>query len=203
MRKTVFSLLFLVPAGLLAQAPKPQRFELTPTVGYRLNSDFDAVSGDFFDASVEIEESATYGAIFDIPLGESGWKLELLANRQDSTLIVNRGLLDPTIELGDITLGTYHVGFLYQWGPGQVEPFIVFSGGLTRLEPDFPGVSGDNRLSGSFGGGVKLFFSDNIGLRLEARGYWTDLSDAEVNDRFDADEALYQGEGSAGLIIAF
>lgn len=203
MRKTLFILLLLVPAGLLAQG-SGQRFELTPFVGYRLNTDFEAVSGDFFDADVEIEESATYGVILDIPLGESGWKLELLANRQESTLIVDEGLLEPTLELGDIDLGIYHAGLLYQWNAGgQVEPFIVFSGGITRLEPDFAGVSAENRVSGSFGGGVKVFFTDNVGLRFEGRGYWTDIDDAEVSDRWDAEDALFQSEASAGLIVAF
>jgi hypothetical protein len=204
MKNALFALLVLAPASLLAQGPQPQRFELTPVVGYRLNSDFDAVSGDFFDANVDIEESATYGLLFDIPLGESGWKLELLANRQESTLIVDEGILDPTLELGDLSLGIYHVGLLYQWGPGQVEPFIAFAGGLTHIAPDFPGVKADNRLSGSLGGGVKVFFTDNVGLRLEGRGYWTDLSDDNNNDRrFESEDALFQGEASAGLILAW
>lgn len=204
MRKPLFFILLsLVPASLLAQGPV-QRFELTPFVGYRLNTDFEAVSGDFFDADVEIEEGATYGVILDIPLGESGWKLELLANRQESTLIVDEGLLAPTLELGDIDLGIYHAGLLYQWqAGGQVEPFIVFSGGITRLDPDFIGVSAENRMSGSFGGGIKVFFTDNVGLRLEGRGYWTDIDDAELSERWDADDALFQGEASAGLIFAF
>lgn len=210
MRKTLFFLLLLVPAGLSAQmAPHPQRFELTPVVGYRLSSDFSAATHDLFDDNVDIDESESFGLLFDIPLGEMGWKLELLANRQPSTLVASHGLLTPTHDLGDINLDTYQVGLLYQWGPGQVEPFVVFAGGITHLDPEFPGSSSDTRLSGSFGGGVKIFFSQNVGLRLEGRGYWTDLSDSNFDDDHHhhdddwSDEGLFQGEGSIGLILAW
>lgn len=201
MPRVFFAFLFLIPTALLAQGSSG--FELTPTVGYRLSSDFDAATGDLFDTDVEIEESTSFGATFDIPLGSDGWKLELLANRQESSFIVDRGLFDPELELGDVILDTLHAGFLYQWGLGQVEPFIVFAGGLTRIDPQFESAGAENRISGSLGGGVKIFFADNVGLRLEARGYWIDLDDTEFGRRYDSEDALVQTEGSAGLIIAF
>jgi hypothetical protein len=52
---------------------------------------------------------------------------------------------------------------------------------------------------------VKIFFADNVGLRLEARGHWTDL-DTGFDDRsrrYHSGDGLFQAEGSAGLIIAF
>ncbi|HVR98082.1 MAG TPA: hypothetical protein VMW27_15800 [Thermoanaerobaculia bacterium] len=207
MPRIFLAFLLLTPTVLIAQGPP--RFELTPAVGYRLDSDFET-SGDLFDVDVQIEESASFGATFDIPLGATGWKFELLANRQESSFIVDRGLFDPEDELGDVILDTYHAGILFQWGLGQVEPFFVFSGGLTRIDPQFEGASAENRLSGSLGGGVKIFFADNVGLRLEGRGYWVDLGDSEFDDHhhdYDDDyyyeDALLQAEGSVGLIIAF
>ncbi|HEV8578053.1 MAG TPA: outer membrane beta-barrel protein [Thermoanaerobaculia bacterium] len=203
MRRALFFLFLLLPAAAFAQ---PGRIELTPVVGYRLDGDFDARSSDAFDPdlNVQVDGSAVYGLLLDIPVAPN-WAIEILANRQQSQFEVDRGLLTPSSTLGDVDLTILQAGFLFQWGEGQVNPFITAAAGLTRIDPQFDELSSDDRLSASLGGGVKIFFSENIGLRLEARGYWTDL-ETDFDDRhrrYDSRDGLYQGEGSAGLIIAF
>jgi hypothetical protein len=203
MRKTIFLLsLLLLPAVSQAQT---RRFELTPTVGYRFKGDFTADS-DLFNRNLDasVDEGATFGAFFDVPLTEN-WQLEILANRQNTSFIVDEGLFTPETNLGDVTIDYIHAGFLFQWGPGQVNGFVSGGIGLARVDPDFPEVEAENRFSGNLGGGVKILFAPNIGLRLEGRGYWVDLDTGFRGryDRFDSDEGLYQGEASAGLIIAF
>jgi hypothetical protein len=78
---------------------------------------------------------------------------------------------------------------------------------VARLDPDFPEVTAEDYFAGSLGGGVKVFFSQNVGLRLEARGYWTNLQtdyrDRDRHDRYNSDGDLVQGEGSVGLILSF
>jgi len=203
MRRAFFVLAFLLPAAVFAQ---PGRFEITPFAGYRLSGDFNAQSNRAFDPdlNVEVDESAIYGVLLDIPLSPN-WQIELLANRQKSAFIVDRGLLEPSNELGDVELTIVHGGILLQWGSGQVNPFVTASAGLTRIDPKFSELDADNRFSASFGGGAKVFFSENVGLRLEARGFWTDLDTGfrDRYDRYDSGDGLFQGEASAGLIIAF
>jgi hypothetical protein len=204
MRRVLFALAFgLIPAVALAQ---PVRFEITPFGGYRLKGDFDARSNNAFDPrlNVKIDDSAVFGATLDIPLNRN-WQLEILANRQRSSFIVDQGLFEPTTTLGDVDLTMVHAGFLLQWGEGQVNPFITASAGVTHIAPKFHELSSDNRFSASLGGGAKIFFNPNIGLRLEARGFWTDLDTGfrDRYDRYDNRQGLYQGEGSVGLIIAF
>lgn len=203
MRRALFILLFLLPAAAFAQ---PGRFELTPFAGYRLAGDFDADSNSVFDPrlNIEVDESAVYGVLLDIPLSPN-WQIELMANRQQTSFSVDRGFLEPQDELGDVDLTTVHGGILLQWGEGQVNPFITVSAGITRIEPKFRNLDSDDRFSTSFGGGAKIFLSENVGLRLEARGFWTDL-DTGFDDRYsryDSGDGLFQGQGSVGLIIAF
>ena len=202
MRRALFLCLLLLPAAALAQT---RRFELTPMAGYRFDGTFQADS-DFLDHNldIQIDQGGTFGVIFDVPLSEN-WQLELLANRQNTSFIVDEGIFAPERNLGDVTIDYYHAGFLYQWGPGQVNAFVAGAVGLARIDPDFPEVEAENRFSGSLAGGVKILFSPNLGLRLEARGYWADLQTGFEGryDRFDSDEGLYQGEASAGIIIAF
>jgi hypothetical protein len=199
-------LLPLIPAAAAAQV---SRFEVTPFVGYRLSGQIDnsADIGFDFPSGVQIDEAPTYGLMLDIPLSRS-WQLELLASRQNTSFSVDEGLLSPSEDLGDVDLGLYHAGFLLQWGEGQVSPFAVATLGLARIEPDFFQLDAENYLSGTVGGGVKIFFSENVGLRLEARGTWIDLGTDfddrnDRHDRFDSDGVTWLPEGAAGVILSW
>lgn len=204
MRRALLALLLsLIPAMAVAQV---SRFEVTPFVGYRLAGEIDnsADIGFDFRSDVEIDEAPTYGVIFDIPLSRN-WQLELLASRQNTSFTVDEGLLSPSENLGDVDLGLYQAGFVLQWGDGQVNPFAVATLGLARIEPDFVELDAENYLSGSFGGGVKIFFSENVGLRLEGRGTWIDL-DTDFDDRYDrydSDGVTWLPEGAAGVIFSW
>lgn len=203
MRRVLFAsftaLALLLPAAAFAQ---PGRYELTPFAGYRLAGDFQASSGDFFDPdlNVEVDESAVFGLLFDIPLAPY-WQLEILVNRQQTAFLTDGGLFSPADELGDVDLTTIHGGMLFQWGYGQIQPFVAGSVGFTHIAPQFDELDSDDRFSASFAGGVKFFFAGSAGLRLEGRGYWTDVGTS--NDYYDSYGGLFQWEGTVGLIFAF
>jgi len=203
MRKILsFLALLLVPALVAAQS---SHIEITPFAGYRLAGDFNAPSNDSFaHLGAKVDESAIYGVILGIPLNEH-WRFEITANRQSTNFTVDEGFLTPTTNLGDVDLTMVHAGFSLEWGDGQVKPFLLASGGITRIEPKFDELSAEDRVSGSLGGGVKVLFSRNVGLRLEGRGYWTDLNTRFHNrySRYDSNDGLYQAEASAGLILRF
>ncbi len=197
-------LLPLIPAAAAAQV---NRFEVTPFAGYRLSGQVDNAADIGFDrrSDIEIDEGATFGLLFDIPLS-SNWQLELLASRQSSSFTADQGVLSPSDNLGDFDLGLYQAGFLFQWGEGQVSPFAVATIGLARIEPDFPELDAENYLSGSFGGGVKVFLSENVGLRFEGRGTWIDLQTdfhSSRYDRYDSDGVTWLPEGAAGVIFSW
>lgn len=198
----LLALLLLAASPALAQITRP-RFELTPVAGYRLSGEID--SDEFVSSDVEIDESAVLGVELGIPLSP-GFQLELLLRHQQSALVVDPGVLEPSQELGDVTLTHAHAGLLFEWGPGQVVGFVVVSGGLAAIDPEAREVDAETRLSGSLGGGLKLYFNRNLGLRFEGRGFWTDF-ESELDDddrrRRRANDALVQGEGSVGLIFAF
>lgn len=211
MRKTLFCLALLLAFPALAAA-QGSGFELTPIAGYRLSGEVTAYDDDGFseDTDVEVDESPVFGLIFDIPLGYR-WQLELLANRQQSNFSFDPGLFDPSVDLGDVDIDYYHVGLVYNWGRGQVNPFLTGSLGLARIEPEAVNIDSEDQFSASLAAGVKLRFNQNLGLRFEGRGYWTNLDTEFREDDFGCrrrrcdrvDEALYQLEGNVGLIVAF
>ncbi len=213
----VLFVLLLAPAAAIAQdtnlsssAYTRGRFELTPTFSYNFGGTLSAEDSDLFDFDLEADDSEAYGVTFGIPL--SPWaQIELLASRQQTQLVYDQGLFGGSRGVADFDVTYYHVGGLFQWGNGQIHPFLVASLGVANLNPDVPGARAENKFSGSLGGGVKIFFTDNIGLRLEGRGFWT-LLDGNSDDYY-WDDGCYcdygysntfdQGQASAGLIIAW
>lgn len=202
---------FLVLAALPAAAQPGagaghSKVDLTLFAGYRLDGD---VQGDFIDygRDLQVDEGEVFGLTLDFALNRN-MQIQLLANRQDTELLFDDGLFTGRTTVAGLTLTTVHVGFVYQWTPGQVHPYVVASGGVTNIEPDLPGTSSDSRLSASLGGGVKLKLSDVIGLRLEGRVFVTDVDPSFGDDdrrrrRNDDEDLLVQPEGSVGIVFSF
>lgn len=192
--------------------PPDRSIQITPFAAYRFGGEFDSVDfdDDFFDLiDLEVDDGAALGVTVDVRL-VGGLFLELWASRQETELVENEGLFLPTEALFDVEVDYYHAGLLYEWSPGQVHPFFALSAGATRFSPDSPGLDDLTRPSFSLGGGVKVMFSEAVGLRLEGRliSTWVEEDDDEFCDRFvcydfDEDVYFYQGEARAGLIVAF
>jgi opacity protein-like surface antigen len=188
------------------------RFELTPTVSYRFGGELDGGEDAFFDTDLEVDESVAYGVTLDFPLS-SNLQLELLANRQSSELQFDEDLFGSETGIADIDVSYYHVGLLWQGRHPRITPFFVASLGVANLDPDVPGASSEDRFSASLGGGVKIFLSENVGLRFEGRGFVSDYdSDDRNNNRCDYhddyddscyDDSFSQGQVSVGLIFAW
>jgi hypothetical protein len=195
----------LMALPMVAEAQGPRRaFELGLFGGYRVGGEILQEDNDFFPIDVDVDDSVAYGIRAEIPITD--WvAIELLASRQPTEFIEDDDLFGPDASLLDVDITYYHVGVLMQWGPGQVRPFVVTSVGIGQINPDLPGLSTEERLSASVGGGVKVWANDHVGFRFEGRGYWTDIDDEEHDDRYRYryDDDLYQFEVSAGLQFAF
>lgn len=209
----------LVGAALVAAAPvaaqgyDAHRFELTPHVGYRWGGEISGEDNAIFDTDLEVNDGESFGLTFDIPLS-TNFQLELLAQRQDTELGFDEGLFGGSFDVADLAVDYYHVGLVAQTTDNDVVPFFVISAGITRLDPDVPEADSEERFSMSLGGGVKIFFSDHVGLRLEGRGFFTVIEDYDsgcyddfccdgCGDYYDDGTYLTQGQASAGLIFAW
>jgi hypothetical protein len=205
MRRLLLALLLLVPGAAFAQG---KGFEITPTAGYRFSGTVTAYDDngnrERESRDLKVKEGGAYGVTFDVPLGYR-WQLELLANRQSTSFRLDRGIFSSSTNLGDVDLSFYQVGLLYNFGRGQVNPYIGASLGFAHIDPKFNNFEAQDRFAGTLTGGVKVFFNRNVGLRLEARGYFANINTgiSAGGHRTNSNEALYQGEGSAGLILAW
>ena len=204
----VTAAMLLLPC--LAMAQYTPSVEITPIVGYRWGGELSASNNDLLDENAEIDSSASYGLLVDIPLSRHA-QIELMASRQDSNF--SRGVLFPEDgRFADVDVTYYHVGFLYQWTPSHLRPFVVGSLGFTDIAPE--GASSENRFSTSIGGGLKVDLSRHVGFRLEARGFWTDTGSwrwdscddggyCGCGDGWDCNVGLVQTELRVGLMLSF
>ena len=212
-------LILAVPSALLAQDDWRNRrgrndsyrrgdnaFELTPFVGYtyggRLFADQTGLA-----ENVRSQSSANFGADFAIPIGWEGFKLELMANRQDTHLTAGSGLFSPSDRVANFAVTYYHAGLIIPFAQSRsATPYIVVSAGVANLDPDIAGSTSENRFSASGGIGVKVPFNRNAGLRLEARGYYTTLPNDNACRRCYYDYSyrdFYQGQTNVGVYFRF
>ena len=212
MRRPFPSLLLALAATTALAAPalaqrSGSHVELSPFAGYRWGGELEASDNALFERDVDVDESAVAGLRVEV-LVTDHFGVEIQASRQATEFTTGGGdLFGDDRGLADVNIDTLQVGLVFQGGSGQVRPYGVVALGGTRLDPDVAGVSSEERISGSAGGGVKVFVNRNFGFRFEARGYWTDTEDDDddFDDRWDwqADGDLYQGEATAGVIFAF
>jgi opacity protein-like surface antigen len=190
-------------AALLAAAAgaRAQSVQITPFAGY-------AFGGSVRDTALEEKRSfdaaLAYGGAIDFRLNE-GWQFELLYSRQPTKL---GGGLGPSL---DVTIERYLAGIQEEKGEeGGPRWFGTFWLGATRFIPGVGGFDSETRFGGGVGLGVKTFFAKNVGLRLEARGFYTLVKSDGGTFCVNGDclfvfsgTGLWQGDVSGGLILAF
>lgn len=181
-----------------------ENVEIIPFAGFRtgggLSGDVGGVSRDF-----GIGGSASYGGVIDFNLHQGNFKIEGLYSRQ-TTEIDSAGLLVPN----GLHLHVEHMqaGLLQETGSERGRFYISVLLGATRFDPE--GFDAATKFSASIGGGLKLFPSPHLGLRLDARAYLTfvngDVGGVCANGTcifVYSGSHLWQGDFTAGLVLAF
>ena len=213
MRKVIAILFLLAPALAYAQS---DGVELTPSYGFRWGGKLYAQDSSLITHDVDIKSSDTYGLSVDVPVTDH-LQIELMATRQSTTFGNDGGLFTPSAGDVDIDITYSHVGMLWQFPQRDWAPYVVYSIGVGHINPNLAGATSENRFSASVGGGFKLRLAEHLGLRIEGRGYWTDLSNwnnrddnndhnchhNDHNDHNCNNHDLVQAAVTAGLVIRF
>ena len=180
-----------------------QGFEVTPIGGYRFG-------GDFFELltqqPLDLDGAPAIGVVVDVPTSR-GFQVEGMYTHQEAQVFVPAFPLGPPVRW-DMIVEHWQGGGLQEFESGRARPFLAGSVGLTRYA-----TGGDNeiRFSLSASGGVKLFPTEHLGLRLTAQSFTT-FVDADTNV-FACSPGLcfvgfhaalvWQMEFTAGLIVRF
>ncbi len=199
---TVVGCLFAIGVTSTAAA---QSFEITPFGGWRFGGGFEDLET---GADLDLEDSLSYGVILSIPWNDPPRsRVELVWSRQDTT-VGSPGTSDPVL---DLDVQYLHIGGMVPFKTPNDRLETLISGGLgaTFMRPGTDGADSEVLFSLSVGAGLLYHVSDHIGIRLEARGYYTFT---------EADAAIFcaggcviafstggfgQGELTAGLQLSF
>jgi hypothetical protein len=159
----ILRILFLVGLtyGLGSSSAWTQQVEITPLVGYQFGGKFTVQRG-----TLNIKDAMNYGVILNITV-RPNTQLELSYSWQDTRVEFRGAVVDNPII--DATVEYWQTGGLVEYPKNRVRPFGLFTLGATHFNPKAAGVSSVWRFSGTIGGGVKVFLSPNIGLRLQGR----------------------------------
>ena len=204
---------FVCPVTLLvcllgnAPALSAQSFEITPVGGYRFG-------GDFFELltqqPLDIDGAPAFGVVVDVPTS-NGFQVEALFTHQRAQALVPTFPAGPAVSW-QFDVDHWQAGGLQEFDSGRMRRFLTGTLGLTRY-----GAQGNNELRFTLGagGGVKLFPTRHIGLRLDGRAFMT-FADADVSlfacSTLDSNQGclvgfnaniVWQAEFTAGLIVKF
>jgi len=182
--------------------------ELTIFGGYRSGGDFNPIDAfdDLFQPDLEVDDGDVLGAALGIPIADN-LAIELLYSRQESELFFNGGFFAPRERISDVDVTYAQVGIQYQWTPGQLRPFVGAGLGIARLDPQGSSLESEDAFAGNINGGLKIFPTEHVGLRLDGRVYFANFDNFR-GDRCEfcedyGDGDLYQGEATVGIIFKF
>lgn len=159
-----------------ASSALAQRWELAAFGGYQFGGNFNevnyAVGDDVFFGDLKLDPAVTFGAIADLSISENV-QLEGLLQLQPTKLKVK----SSGEELQSLWVNYYHAGFSFKI-PSQWNPFAAITGGATHF---LPKGDAESEVRGSLGValGVKRFFNDYWGIRLEGRIMGTYIKDSD------------------------
>lgn len=194
---------FIVLITMLSLGLHAQSIEITPTYGYQFGGKLLGIRGDF-----RIESNPAYGVNLEIGSDNLPLKITAFWLRQDS-----RGTYQEFGQreeyLWDVATEYFQIGATKEGGDGSVVPFGTFTLGATNFAPKTGDYSDELRFSATFGGGVKVFPTEKLGIRLHIRmlmpfqygggGLWCGTGGCGVNA--GATTTFIQGEAGGGVVL--
>lgn len=184
---------------------KRQQFEIAPYVGYLFTGNLQTLDGE-----LKIDNSLDYGATLDIRLSDD-LLIELLYNRMDTEVGLRKEYYNTTDYLFDMSVEYFQGGVQVETETGQFRPFAAFTIGGTYFNPKDSNYEEDWKFSFTAGGGIKYYFTDNLGVRLQWRFlvpvYFSSASifcnDGYCGIFITGGTYLLQYDLTAGLIVSF
>ena len=192
---------YLLAATILVTQLTPayaQDYEITPYIGWRTSSSLeDAETGE----TIDLKETDSFGIILSMKKNLDT-NYDFLFSRQ------NTELQSATVT-ESLRIDYYHLGGTIFYDYDKLHPFVSGGLGATHISPANDAFSSETKFSLSVGGGLKFPLTQNVGLRLEARGYGTVVSSGGTILCSGGCVAKFTGslfmqfEALAGLSIAF
>ena len=178
-----------------------QKFEITPQYGYQVGSKWN-----YYGGYVKLKASDQYGVTANVSLSDN-IQGEFFWAQQNSSVAVKDVVLYPVEqEITDVTVDHFQLGVIHTFGYSDALPFVGLSAGWSTFNPDEPEYNSTTSFSFGFSGGLKYFFSDHIGIRLQGQllvpVQWGGVYFGTGGGGVTTGGSILQLNFSGGLIIA-
>ena len=177
--------------------------DVVPFIGYRWGGEFEDANS---ETKLKLQDNPAFGVAVDFDYGKNG-QIGFVYSHQSTEFRENSAF--PSDQRFDLDIDYLQFTSMYLWDGESTRPFVTAGLGLTYMNPDRAGFNSTTRFSFSLGGGAKWYFTKNIGLRFEVRGYGTVLQSGTsvfcsggCNIQITGG-GFYQLESSLGLIVRF
>jgi opacity protein-like surface antigen len=208
-RSISLTCLVIAAAGLLAAPLAAQdrtgTWEITPFAGGHFGGRLDAGSNALFARDVDLGTAPTYGVRLGFNVNrwfgmEFGWSHA----KPDIRAIGGDVLFGQGQKLGEMTHNVFEGNAVFNMARGQFIPYLTLGAGAMTFDawvPDTPSAT-DTRFVASFGGGVKMFVTPRVALRIDGRYRSAYINN---NDNFHRNGSNWYGSGevTGGLTFAF
>jgi opacity protein-like surface antigen len=158
----VFLLLLLFFTSLTSAQYRRQQFEIVPFSGYLFTGNLQTLDGE-----LKIDNSFDYGVVLDIRLSND-LLIELLYIHSETSVSLKKEYYNTSGFLFDMNVEYLQGGVQVETEAGAFRPFAAFTIGATYFNPKDYTYSGNWQFSFTAGGGVKYYFTNNLGVR----GQW-------------------------------
>lgn len=206
-RLTIVGVLFVLLACVLPVSSYAQKAEISVLGGWMWSSKLETTEGD-----IKISDPANFeGAIgFYLAPGVQA-ELSYTYTKVEATIDPDPGSLIPEGHLSDAAIHYFLVSGLkeVELQNEKVVPYVIGSLGAAWLHPSESVYEDAVRFAFGFGAGAKIYFSERIGLRLQARllmpvffsgvGFWFGTGGADLG--VSGAIPMVQGDFSGGLTL--
>ena len=142
------------------------QIEITPQAGYQIGSKYSYNGG-----YIKLTDSGQFGVTLDVDINDMGGQVEVMYAYQNAELRVQDYFFYP-FETFITDVATHHVqfGFIQNFNDDEaLRPFAGLSGGFTIFDPSDSSLESRTKFAFGLTGGVKYFFTDRIGIRMQAQ----------------------------------
>jgi opacity protein-like surface antigen len=185
-----------------------RRIELTPFGGYLLGG-----SLKFSEGKIKIEDAASYGGNFAVEIGK-GQFVEFNYTRMDSKAAwrpYNNYLVQYPDTTLDMAMNYLQIGSVNELhlDNDAIRPYGTFTLGTSWIHPKYGDYSDKWFFTFAVGAGLKYFFNDRIGIRIQARmivpmlynGTYFYIGYGSSSVTVTSTSPIVQGDFTGGLII--
>lgn len=180
-----------------------QKFEITPQYGYQIGAKYS-----YYGGYIKLTDSDQYGFTVGAVVSDDV-VIEFMWAQQNAAVRIKDVILYPhETEITDVTVNHYQIGAIHTFGYNDAKPYFGMSAGWSTFNPDESIFSSNTKFTLGISGGLKYFFTDHIGMRLQTQLLMPiDWGGVYVggggNSGVTAGGSILQLNFSGGLIFAF